>query len=110
MTDHVAQAKQVVEAYLERSMTPDPTGAARYVAPDLQITFTGGRAFTAPAQTAAFNAMLGSKSGSSVPMRSQIRTPGTSTSIIPGICMALGPMGRNLTATAISTSLRCAVA
>jgi ketosteroid isomerase-like protein len=56
MTDHVAEAKQVVEAYLERSMTPDPTGAARYVAPDLQITFTGGRAFTAPAQTAAFNA------------------------------------------------------
>ena len=56
MTDPATQAKQVVEAYLERSMVPDPEGAAKYVLADLKITFTGGRAFTAPAQTAAFNA------------------------------------------------------
>ncbi|SHE82613.1 SnoaL-like domain-containing protein [Loktanella atrilutea] len=56
MTDPVAQARQVVEAYLERSMIPDPAGAAAHVAPGLTITFTGGRAFTAPAEATAFNA------------------------------------------------------
>ncbi|MDW3221535.1 MAG: nuclear transport factor 2 family protein [Paracoccaceae bacterium] len=57
MSDEViAQACAVVEAYLERSMVPDPEGAAAFVANDLKITFTGGRAFTAPADTAAFNA------------------------------------------------------
>ncbi|WP_394154981.1 nuclear transport factor 2 family protein [Loktanella salsilacus] len=56
MTDPATQAKQVVEAYLERSMIPDPVGAAKYVSPDLKIIFTGGRAFSKPAQTAAFNA------------------------------------------------------
>jgi len=56
MTDPVTRARQIVEAYLERSMVPDPEGAAAYVAPDFRITFTGGRAFTAPAETAAFNA------------------------------------------------------
>ncbi|MBU2358499.1 MAG: nuclear transport factor 2 family protein [Alphaproteobacteria bacterium] len=56
MTDPVTHAKQVVEAYLERSMIPDPEGASAYVAAGLNITFTGGRAFTAPAQTTAFNA------------------------------------------------------
>ncbi len=56
MTDPVTHAKQVVEAYLERSMIPDPEGASAYVADGLSITFTGGRAFTAPAQTTAFNA------------------------------------------------------
>nr|WP_272911469.1 nuclear transport factor 2 family protein [Loktanella sp. M215] len=37
-------------------MIPDPEGASAYVAAGLSITFTGGRAFTAPAQTTAFNA------------------------------------------------------
>jgi hypothetical protein len=37
-------------------MVPDPQGAAAYVAPDLKITFTGGRAFSSPADTTAFNA------------------------------------------------------
>lgn len=54
--DRLSQACAVVEAYLERSMVPDPEGASRYVAPGLTITFTGGRKFTAPAETAAFNA------------------------------------------------------
>lgn len=57
MSDNrLSQACAVVEAYLERSMIPDPDGAAVYVAPDLKITFTGGRKFIAPAETAAFNA------------------------------------------------------
>ncbi|MFZ3583524.1 nuclear transport factor 2 family protein [Loktanella sp. DJP18] len=56
MNDPVTHAIQVVESYLERSMIPDPEGASVYVADGLTITFTGGRAFTAPAQTTAFNA------------------------------------------------------
>lgn len=57
MTDErLSQACDVVEAYLEKSMIPDPEGAAAFVAPDLKITFTGGRSFTRPADTAAFNA------------------------------------------------------
>ena len=54
--DPITQARAVVEAYLERSMVPDPEGASAYVAPDVRIIFTGGRQFTVPAQTAAFNA------------------------------------------------------
>ncbi|MFK7754617.1 MAG: nuclear transport factor 2 family protein [Sedimentitalea sp.] len=55
-TDPVAAAKVVVESYLERSMVPDPEGAATYVADGLTITFTGGRQFSAPADCTAFNA------------------------------------------------------
>lgn len=56
MSNNLAKACAVVEAYLERSMVPDPEGAAIYTASDLKITFTGGRAFSSPADTAAFNA------------------------------------------------------
>lgn len=56
MTDEIAAAKAVVEAYLERSMVPDPVGASAYLAPDVKIVFTGGRRFSAAAQTSAFNA------------------------------------------------------
>jgi ketosteroid isomerase-like protein len=49
-------AKAIVEAYLERSMVPDPEGAAAYVADDFQLVFTGGRRFSGPAESAAFNA------------------------------------------------------
>lgn len=58
MTDaeRLSQACAVVEAYLERSMVPDPEGAAAYVSDALQITFTGGRQFSLPAETSAFNA------------------------------------------------------
>lgn len=53
---NLTQAKQIVAAYLERSMIPDPAGAAAYVAPCLTITFTGGRQFAVPAEATAFNA------------------------------------------------------
>lgn len=56
MSDPVSAAKLIVEAYLERSMIPDPQGAAQYVAADFEIIFTGGRRFTQPGDTAAFNA------------------------------------------------------
>lgn len=55
-TDPVAEAKAIVEAYLERSMVPDPDGAAQYVSDGLSITFTGGRQFSKPADCTAFNA------------------------------------------------------
>jgi len=55
-TDPVAAAKVVVETYLHWSMVPDPAGAARYGAPGLRLIFTGGRRFSKPADTSAFNA------------------------------------------------------
>ena len=54
--DQTAAAAAIVEAYLEASMIPDPVAAARYVAPDVKITFTGGRAFSHPRDATAFNA------------------------------------------------------
>ncbi|MDG4647337.1 nuclear transport factor 2 family protein [Roseibacterium sp. SDUM158017] len=51
-----AEAKAIVEAYLERSMVPDPEGAAAYVADDFKLVFTGGRRFGRPADASAFNA------------------------------------------------------
>ncbi|TVQ57893.1 MAG: nuclear transport factor 2 family protein [Rhodobacteraceae bacterium] len=56
MTDPAAAAKALVETYLELSMIPDPERAAAYLAPDLALTFTGGRRFGGPADCAAFNA------------------------------------------------------
>ena len=56
MTDPVVAAKAIVEAYLERSMVPDPVGAAAYVGDDFQLVFTGGRRFSAPSGATAFNA------------------------------------------------------
>ncbi len=55
-TDLVAEAKAIVEAYLERSMVPDPEGAAAFVSPDFKLVFTGGRRFSGPADSSAFNA------------------------------------------------------
>ena len=49
-------AAAIVERFLAASMIPDPTAAAVYIAADLKITFTGGRVFHHPRQTAAFNA------------------------------------------------------
>jgi hypothetical protein len=49
-------ARRVVEEFLEASMVPDPVRARTYMAPDVRITFTGGRKFNDPAGTAAFNA------------------------------------------------------
>jgi len=50
------QAADIVERFLDASMVPDPVTAARYIAPDLKITFTGGRKYGHPRETAAFNA------------------------------------------------------
>ena len=46
----------VVNEFLRLVMIPDPASARRYVSPDLQIRFTGGRAMRDPAETSAFNA------------------------------------------------------
>ena len=51
-----ADAAAVVDAYLATLMIPDPEGARRYVAPDLEIRFTGGVRMRDPAECAAFNA------------------------------------------------------
>jgi hypothetical protein len=53
--DETAQAADTVERFLVASMVPDPQTAARYIADDLKITFTGGRKYSHPRETAAFN-------------------------------------------------------
>lgn len=55
-TDPVAAARSIVESYLERSMVPDPEGAAAYVGAPFQMAFTGGRRFAQPGDASAFNA------------------------------------------------------
>jgi len=50
------EAAGIVERFLVASMVPDPDTAARYIADDLKITFTGGRKYGHPRETAAFNA------------------------------------------------------
>jgi len=54
--DPVEAAKAIVEEYLRLSMVPDPEGAARFTSPDLRLIFTGGRHFSSPAESTAFNA------------------------------------------------------
>jgi len=49
-------AATIVERFLDASMIPDPVAAARYIADDLKLTFTGGRKFSHPRESAAFNA------------------------------------------------------
>jgi len=49
-------AAEIVARFLAASMVPDPATAASYIAPDLKITFTGGRRMQHPSETAAFNA------------------------------------------------------
>jgi len=51
------EAAEVVERFLVASMVPDPDEAARYIAPDITVTFTGGRTFHHPRESATFNAM-----------------------------------------------------
>ncbi|MBD1548619.1 nuclear transport factor 2 family protein [Roseibium aggregatum] len=46
---------EIVTAFLDASMKPDPDTAALYLAPDIQIGFTG-RKFTSPHEASAFNA------------------------------------------------------
>ena len=54
-TDETAEAADIVERFLVASMVPDPQTAALYIASDLKITFTGGRKYGHPRETAAFN-------------------------------------------------------
>ena len=56
LNDPAARAKAIVGAYLEASMIPDPDAAAQYLAANVDITFTGGRKFQHPRETAEFNA------------------------------------------------------
>jgi hypothetical protein len=46
----------VVDEFLRLIMIPDPVAARRFCAPDLRITFTGGRAMADPSDCTAFNA------------------------------------------------------
>ena len=46
----------IVDEYLRLLMIPDPVARGRFVAEDLQIRFTGGRAMRDPAECVAFNA------------------------------------------------------
>lgn len=55
-TDETAHAADIVERFLIASMVPDPKTAALYIDDDLKITFTGGRKYKHPRETAAFNA------------------------------------------------------
>ena len=54
-TDETATAADIVERFLVASMVPDPQTAALYISDDLKITFTGGRKYSHPRETAAFN-------------------------------------------------------
>jgi ketosteroid isomerase-like protein len=56
LTPATREAAEIVERFLEASMVPDPDTAARYMAPDVKIIFTGGRKFDHPSGTTAFNA------------------------------------------------------
>ena len=56
MSNAVEEARRLVEAYLEASMIPDPVKARTFVAPDVRITFTGGRRFSDPGESSGFNA------------------------------------------------------
>ena len=55
-TEETSRAAEIVERFLVASMVPDPETAARYISPELKITFTGGRRYGHPRETAAFNA------------------------------------------------------
>src|SRR6478735_3490427 len=55
-SDETAAAAEIVEKFLVASMVPDPETAARYIAEPLKLTFTGGRRFSHPRESTAFNA------------------------------------------------------
>jgi hypothetical protein len=55
-TEETRRAAEIVERFLVASMVPDPETAARYISPELKITFTGGRKYSHPRETTAFNA------------------------------------------------------
>jgi ketosteroid isomerase-like protein len=45
----------IVEAFLTALMIPDPVTARQYIAPDLEIRFTGNRPMRDPSECATFN-------------------------------------------------------
>ena len=49
-------AKAIVEEFLRIVMIPDPEGARAFMAPDVQIRFTGARVMHDIAECSAFNA------------------------------------------------------
>jgi ketosteroid isomerase-like protein len=55
-SSELTAAARIVDAFLEASMRPDPDRAATFMAPDVRITFTGGRVFSHPREATAFNA------------------------------------------------------
>ncbi|GAB2183077.1 nuclear transport factor 2 family protein [Roseibium sp. LAB1] len=55
--DTLPEEAEIVRAYLDASMKPDPDLAATYVADHVTITFTGGRVFNHPSGPTGFNAM-----------------------------------------------------
>ncbi len=54
--DTASQAHNIVRNFLEASMVPDPETAMTYMAPDVSITFTGGRKYKHPSESAGLNA------------------------------------------------------
>ena len=50
------KAVQIVSDFLAASMAPDPVLAATFMADDVRITFTGGRAMPSAHEITAFNA------------------------------------------------------
>ena len=55
-TDDTATGRRDRRALPGRLDGARPRTAARYISPDLKITFTGGRTYRHPSETAAFNA------------------------------------------------------
>jgi len=55
LEESTQSAAEIVEKFLAASMVPDPETAARYIAADLKLTFTGGRRMSHPRESAAFN-------------------------------------------------------
>ena len=56
LEESTQSAAEIVEKFLAATMVPDPETAARYIAVDLKLTFTGGRRMSHPRESAAFNA------------------------------------------------------
>ncbi len=51
-----ARDAETVRIFLEHSMVPDPDTAMTYMAPGVDITFTGGRKYKHPSESSALNA------------------------------------------------------
>ena len=54
--NEAAEARDIVEAFLVASMVPDPATAAKYVADDVVIHFTGKTRMAHPKEMADYNA------------------------------------------------------